>query len=328
MAKNSKKPTVKKSAAKAPPAKASAKSAAASTKGKPAAKVKAAGKAPAKPVTNTKALAKPAVVAKSHAKTAVTDKGSTKSAPTTKSSATANAAPKSAGKAAVSAKPAATAKPTATVKPAAPAKPAATAKPAAAATPAMPAPAKLGLKSDLPAKFAKQLLANQEKALKNGTGKPAPVKRSSKPTRPAEVIAPPVVIPKPKNGKNAAGLSNKELELFRDLLLAKRRELVGDMYSMEREALQRSGENLSNLPVHMADMGTDNYEQEFTLGLMEKDRQLLREINQALAKIVDGTYGICEATGKIITKARLEVQPWAKFSIEHARKLENRGVYR
>jgi len=131
-----------------------------------------------------------------------------------------------------------------------------------------------------------------------------------------------------KPGKNGAGLSPKELEFFRELLLAKRRELVGDMYSMEREALQRSGENLSNLPVHMADMGTDNYEQEFTLGLMEKDRQLLREINNALQKIQDGRYGLCEGTGKVIAKARLEVQPWAKFSIEHARKMEMRGVYR
>jgi RNA polymerase-binding protein DksA len=129
-----------------------------------------------------------------------------------------------------------------------------------------------------------------------------------------------------KPGKNQAGLTTRELENFRDLLLQKRRELVGDMYSMEREALQRTGENLSNLPLHMADMGTDNYEQEFTLGLMEKDRNLLREINTALMKIQNGTYGICEGTGKPISKARLEVQPWAKYSIEHARKLENRGV--
>jgi RNA polymerase-binding protein DksA len=139
---------------------------------------------------------------------------------------------------------------------------------------------------------------------------------------------PAVIMPKPKPGKNAAGLSARELEHFRELLLAKRRELVGDMYSMEREALQRSGENLSNLPIHMADMGTDNYEQEFTLGLMEKDRQLLREINSALMKIQNGMYGICEGTGKPISKARLEVQPWAKFSIEHARKLEDRKFVR
>lgn len=126
---------------------------------------------------------------------------------------------------------------------------------------------------------------------------------------------------KPK--KNQAGINTRDLERFRELLLAKRRELVGDMSQMEREALRNSqGTNLSNLPLHMADMGTDNYEQEFTLGLVEKDRNLLREINQALAKIQDGSYGICEGTGKPISRARLEAQPWARFSIEYARQKE------
>jgi len=130
----------------------------------------------------------------------------------------------------------------------------------------------------------------------------------------------------PTNGKprkNQAGLSSKELEHFRDLLLQKRREIVGDMSQMEREALRStSGSNLSNLPMHMADMGTDNYEQEFTLGLVEKDRNLLRDLNAALAKIQDGSYGICEGTQKPISKVRLEAQPWARFSIEYARQME------
>lgn len=165
---------------------------------------------------------------------------------------------------------------------------------------------------------------------------PAPVKAAPAPAKAKPVEAkkpalpelPPRPIPEavPTNGKprkNQAGLSAKELEHYRDLLLEKRRELVGDMYSMESEALRTSGgTNLSSLPLHMADMGTDNYEQEFTLGLMEKDRNLLREINQALAKIQDGSYGICEGTGKPISKPRLEAQPWARYSIEHARKLE------
>ena len=139
----------------------------------------------------------------------------------------------------------------------------------------------------------------------------------------------PVAVPtdgKPR--KNEAGLNSRDLEHFRDLLLAKRRELVGDMSQMEREALRSSGgTNLSTLPIHMADMGTDNYEQEFTLGLVEKDRNLLREINAALAKIQNGTYGICEGTGKPISRPRLEAQPWARFSIEYARQME-RGTFR
>ncbi|HEY7116390.1 MAG TPA: TraR/DksA C4-type zinc finger protein [Tepidisphaeraceae bacterium] len=160
---------------------------------------------------------------------------------------------------------------------------------------------------------------------RSANSRPSNGKAAKPPLVPGGTLVPPPIA-KPKPGKNLAGLSTKELEFFRDLLLQKRRELVGDMSSMEREALQRGAENLSNLPLHMADMGTDNYEQEFTLGLMEKDRQLLREINSALIKINDGTYGICEGTGKPISKVRLEVQPWARYSIEHARKLENRGV--
>jgi RNA polymerase-binding protein DksA len=155
----------------------------------------------------------------------------------------------------------------------------------------------------------------------------APIKSKVESKKPEPPAAPPRPIPEavPTNGKprkNQAGLSPKELEHFRDLLLEKRRELVGDMYSMESEALRSSGSNLSNLPVHMADMGTDNYEQEFTLGLVEKDRGLLREINSALAKIQNGTYGICEGTGKPINKVRLEAQPWARHSIEYARQMQ------
>ena len=136
-------------------------------------------------------------------------------------------------------------------------------------------------------------------------------------------------VPVPTNSKpkkNQAGFSSRELDHFRDLLLGKRGEIVGDMSSMEREALRTSGgSNLSTLPIHMADMGTDNYEQEFTLALVETDRKLLREINHALAKIQNGTFGICEGTGKPISKARLEVQPWARYSIEYAKQME-RGV--
>jgi DnaK suppressor protein len=123
-------------------------------------------------------------------------------------------------------------------------------------------------------------------------------------------------------------LKAKDVELFRELLLAKRRELLGDVASMEQEALRSTtGSNLSNLPIHMADMGTDNYEQEFTLGLVEKDRQLLREIHIALDKIKRGTYGICEGTGKPITRARLEAKPWARYSLEYTIKVE-KGLVR
>lgn len=158
---------------------------------------------------------------------------------------------------------------------------------------------------------------------------PKPVSKPKPPAAPLEHRPAPITSV-PTNGKprkNQAGLTWRELETFRALLLSKRHELVGDVFSMERDALHASGgSNLSNLPLHMADMGTDNYEQEFTLGLMEKDRKLLKEINLALAKIQDGRYGICEGTGQPISKVRLEAQPWARFSIDYARKMEHGGV--
>jgi RNA polymerase-binding protein DksA len=110
------------------------------------------------------------------------------------------------------------------------------------------------------------------------------------------------------------------------MLLEKRREIVGNVNEMEDEALKRSrldaSGDLSSMPIHMADIGTDNYEQEFALGLMDSERKLLREIDDALERIQQGTYGVCEGTGKPIPKARLRAQPWARYCVEYARMLE------
>jgi len=121
-------------------------------------------------------------------------------------------------------------------------------------------------------------------------------------------------------------LSAKEINHFKEKLLQKRREIVGDVSEMEGEALKKSRldatGDLSSMPIHMADIGTDNYEQEFALGLMDSERKLLKEIDDALEKIEAGTYGICEGTGEPIAKARLEAQPWAKYCVEYARMIE------
>ncbi len=126
--------------------------------------------------------------------------------------------------------------------------------------------------------------------------------------------------------KRNAGLSAADLRHFRDLLMAKRAMLLGDVTSMANEALgknrQDASGDLSNMPIHMADIGSDNYEQEFTLGLLESEHALLREINAALARMDQGTYGICLGTGQPIAKPRLEAKPWARYCIEYAREVE------
>jgi RNA polymerase-binding transcription factor DksA len=80
------------------------------------------------------------------------------------------------------------------------------------------------------------------------------------------------------------------------------------------------------MPIHMADLGSDNWEQEFTLGLLENEEALVREIDEALARIETRTYGMCLATHKRISKARLRAKPWAKFCIEYARAREEGRV--
>lgn len=120
-------------------------------------------------------------------------------------------------------------------------------------------------------------------------------------------------------------LTPAELAEFREILLAKRHELVTDMANLEDEARRGRSENSpasSAMPIHMADIGSDTWEQEFTLNLMEKERTIVREIDEALERIENKTFGICLATGKSITKARLRAKPWAKYCIEYARKRE------
>ncbi len=121
-------------------------------------------------------------------------------------------------------------------------------------------------------------------------------------------------------------LTPKDLEKYRQLLLEKRRELSGDVNALRDEALhttsQEASGNLSNMPQHMAELGSDNYEQEFALMLVEGERKVLNEIEEALRRIEDGTYGICAATGKAIGKQRLNAKPWAKYCYEYVLALE------
>ena len=117
-------------------------------------------------------------------------------------------------------------------------------------------------------------------------------------------------------------LTRKELTAYKALLLEKRRHIVGMVSGLETEALRSSGGNLSNMPIHMADVGTDVFEQDFTLGMAATERELIIEIDAALERIVAKTYGVCQQTGKPIPKARLQAKPWAKYTIEAARMAE------
>jgi DnaK suppressor protein len=124
-------------------------------------------------------------------------------------------------------------------------------------------------------------------------------------------------------------LKKDELETYRNTLLSLRARLRGDLDQMTDEALRRaqpeSSGNLSNVPLHMADVGTENYDQEFTLGLIENEQSTLEQVQTALGRINEGTYGRCEECGEPIAKPRLQALPYTPHCIECARKLEGAG---
>ena len=121
-------------------------------------------------------------------------------------------------------------------------------------------------------------------------------------------------------------LTAEEIEHFKQMLLEKRQEILSSVQEIEDEALKKSrldaSGDLSSMPIHMADLGTDNFQQEFSLELMDGERKLLTEIDDALTRIEEGTYGICQGSGKQIPRARLEAQPWARYSVEYAEQME------
>lgn len=148
------------------------------------------------------------------------------------------------------------------------------------------------------------------------------VSRSARPRVQATAAAAPAAEPKPIPKTR---LSQKQLGEFRFLLLAKRAELQGNVVNMTDQSLQRgeTGDGgFSSMPIHMADLGSDNWEKEFNLDLIANEQALVKEIDEALERIENGTYGVCLATHKPITLARLRAKPWAKYCIEYARKRE------
>ncbi|OHB36573.1 MAG: hypothetical protein A2Y08_01205 [Planctomycetes bacterium GWA2_40_7] len=117
-----------------------------------------------------------------------------------------------------------------------------------------------------------------------------------------------------------------ELAQYKKTLLELRQKLIVNVNYMEDEALGKSRQDasgdLSNVPIHMADIGTDNYERDLTIGLIQNGEEELRAIDEALERIGDKTYGTCEECGKKVSKARLTALPYVKNCIECQRQEE------
>ena len=123
--------------------------------------------------------------------------------------------------------------------------------------------------------------------------------------------------------KKKSPFTKRQLDKFKEILLRKRAEVFGDLEELETGALRSGGSgSLSNLPQHFAEQGSDSADQNLSLNLAEADRVLIKEIDAALGRIADRTYGLCEMTNQPIKEARLKELPWARYSIEAARRME------
>jgi DnaK suppressor protein len=119
------------------------------------------------------------------------------------------------------------------------------------------------------------------------------------------------ILAKPTTDKN-------NLDIYRSRLLDLRSRLRGEMGRMADAALGQGRSETSSLPIHLADLGSDNFEQELTLSLVGSEKEALDKIEVALERIAEGSYGKCEECGKKIPESRLEAIPYTAVCVQCA----------
>ena len=107
------------------------------------------------------------------------------------------------------------------------------------------------------------------------------------------------------------------LEEQTDLLLSLRSDLVPNMASVTKEHLRSGASNESSSSgQHIGDAGSDAEVRDLTIRLLDKDRELLFEIDAALNRIKRGVYGVCEISLMPIPKGRLRVRPYCRLTVK------------
>lgn len=131
-----------------------------------------------------------------------------------------------------------------------------------------------------------------------------------------------------KRRSNRKGLSAKELKKYKALLIKEREKVGGDISHLTSETLNKSQReasgDLSGYSYHMADMASDDYDRDFSLGRATAEQKVLYAIDEALKRIQDKSYGFCLGCGKAITVSRLTALPQTELCIECQKKREER----
>lgn len=151
-----------------------------------------------------------------------------------------------------------------------------------------------------------------------------PKRAANKPSR-AATIQDILPVGVPAAGKQkTTGVPRKWASNYRNLL-GLRLKLLQQMGQLAEQAHEFTS---SKFGMHMADAGTDSFDRDFALSLLSSDQNALYEVEEALKRIENDAYGVCEMTGKPIPKARLDAIPWTRFSVQAQSQLEKEGALR
>ncbi len=122
--------------------------------------------------------------------------------------------------------------------------------------------------------------------------------------------------------------NKEEMGYFKKLLLKKKEEIIEEIKHISEDTLKKSlkdaSGDISGYTYHMADIATDTYDREFSLGLASNERKLIYELDDALKKIEEGNYGICEQCRNNIPKTRLKALPYARLCLKCQKASEKR----
>ncbi len=124
--------------------------------------------------------------------------------------------------------------------------------------------------------------------------------------------------------------SRKEFNIYREKLINLKDDTLKQMREISQDTLMKTQKDMSGdisgYGIHIADVASDNYDRDFNLSLVSNERKIVMEIDEALKRIDDGSYGICQMSGKPISKTRLNAIPYAKYSKKCQEKLEKEGT--
>lgn len=122
--------------------------------------------------------------------------------------------------------------------------------------------------------------------------------------------------------------TKEQLKHFRQLLITERAKLVDEIRAIAREAStspRDASGDLSAYTIHMADMAADTYNRELSMNIASSEQELIYQIDEALKRLDDGSFGLCQQCSQPITFSRLKALPYASLCINCQRTREQKS---